>query len=73
MTTHGPARGPSPEEPEQPMLPFEQSAPASGDGEPTAAEIEPREVWRTLSAATRAGVRRDCLRAMRRVIGDASE
>lgn len=71
MTMHEPARGPRPKEPEQPMLPFGQSATASTNGEPTEAEIEPREVWEGLSAATRTAVRRDCLRTMRRMIGDA--
>jgi hypothetical protein len=53
------------------MLPFGEAATAGG--EPTGAEIDPREVWGALPAATRAGVRRDCLRAMRKVIGDAPE
>ncbi len=53
------------------MLPFEQSAPTSSNGEPTEPEIEPREVWKALSAAMKAAVRRDCLRTMREVVGDA--
>ncbi|MBA4116932.1 MAG: hypothetical protein H0X71_11000 [Rubrobacter sp.] len=56
------------------MLPFGETAfSASTNGEPTGAEIEPREVWEALPAATKAEVRRDCLRAMRRVIGDAPQ
>jgi hypothetical protein len=71
MTTHEPAREPSLEEPEQPMLPFGETATASSNGEPTEPEVEPREVWEALSAAMRAEVRRDCLCTMRGVIGDA--
>ncbi len=71
MTRQEPAREPNPRIPEQPMLPFEQSAPTSSNGEPTEPEIEPREVWKALSAATKAAVRRDCLRTMREVVGDA--
>jgi len=70
MTTHEPARGPSPEQPEQPTLPFEWGAPKGG-GEPTGPEMAPREVWEALPAATKAGFRRDCLRAMQKVVGDA--
>ena len=70
MMEHEPAWEPNPKVPQQPTLPFEQGAP-KGTDEPTGPEIEPREVWEALSAATKAGVRRDCLRAMRRVIGDA--
>lgn len=68
MTTHTLARGPSPE---QPTLPFEWGTPKGG--EPTGSEMAPREVWEALPAATKAGVRRDCLRVMREVIGDAPE
>jgi len=71
MMTHEPAREPNPKMPEQPMLPFEQSAPTSGNDEPTEPEIEPREVWKALSQLMKAAVRRDCLRAMREVVGDA--
>jgi hypothetical protein len=63
-------REPTREPPEQPMLPFEEAAPARRRDEATEREIEPRGVWRTLSVAMRAEVRRDCLRAMREVIGD---
>ncbi len=81
MMTHEPAWEPirgqrlkELKEPEQPMLPFGETAfSASTNGEPTEAEIEPREVWEALPAATKAAVRRDCLRAMRRVIGDAPQ
>ncbi len=85
MMTHEPAwepiRGQRLKElkkPEQPMLPFgetfgETAFSASTNGEPTEAEIEPREVWEALPAATKAEVRRGCLRAVRRVIGDAPE
>jgi hypothetical protein len=71
MVTHEPAREPRLETPEQPMLPFEQSAPTSGNDEPTGPEIDPCEVWKALSAAMRAEVRRDCLRTMREVVGNA--
>ena len=64
---------PSLELPEQPTLPFEESAPASGDDEPTGPETNPREVWKALSAAMKAEVRRDCLRAMREVVANAPE
>jgi hypothetical protein len=73
MMTHEPAREPNPKIPEQPMLPFERSVPTSSNDEPTEPEIEPREVWRALSVAMRATGRRDCLRAMREVVGDAPE
>jgi hypothetical protein len=74
MMKHEPAREPSLEEPpEQPMLPFEQSAPTNGNDEPTEPEIKPREVWKALPAAMRVEVRRYCLRTMREVIGDAPE
>ncbi|MGF1473377.1 MAG: hypothetical protein ACFB50_16775 [Rubrobacteraceae bacterium] len=49
-------------EPQQPMLPFEQSAPAMGGDEPTGVEMEPREVWKALSQAMKMEVHRDCLR-----------
>jgi hypothetical protein len=71
MMTHEPARVPSPEQPEQPTLPFEWGAPKGGES--TGPQMAPREVWEALPAATRVGVRRDCLRAMRKVIGDAPE
>ncbi|MDQ3302581.1 MAG: hypothetical protein M3518_04435 [Actinomycetota bacterium] len=70
---HEPAWEPIPKVLEQPTLPFEQSAPKSGDDEPTEAEIEPREVWKALSAAMKATVRRDCLRTMREVLGNDPE
>jgi hypothetical protein len=73
MMTHESPREPVQEPPEQPMLPFKESAPARSDEEPTEAEIEPREVWKALPPAMRAEVRQDCLRAMRKVIGDAPE
>jgi hypothetical protein len=73
MMEHEPARGPSPEQPEQPTLPFERGAPKGGSDEPTGPEVDPRGVWEALPAATKAGVRRDCLRAMRKVIDDAPE
>ena len=63
---------PSLELPEQPTLPFEESAPASGDG-PPAPEMNPSEVWKALPAAMKAEVRRTCLRAMREVVADAPE
>lgn len=66
-----PVREPSLEPPEQPMLPFEEAAPASSRDEPTGPEMDPREVWEALSAAMRTEVRRDCLRAMREVIANA--
>lgn len=68
-----PVRGPSPTVPEQPTLPFEESAPMGGREEPTEPETDPREVWRTLSVAMRAEVRRGCLRVMREVVGDAPQ
>lgn len=68
MMEHGPAW--EPKAPEQPTLPFEQGTP-KGDDEPTGEEIEPREVWEALPVAMRAEVRRDCLRAIRKVVGDA--
>ncbi len=77
MMTREPAREPARREsireprPEQPMLPFEEAAPASGDDEPTGPETKPGEVWEALPQATRAEVRRGCLRAMREVVGDA--
>ncbi len=71
MMEHEPAWEPNPKVPEQPTLPFEQSAPKSGSDEPTEPEIEPREMWKALPAAMKATVRRDCLRAMLEVIGDA--
>jgi hypothetical protein len=55
------------------MLPFKESAPARSDEEPTEPEMDPREVWKALPPAMRAEVRQDCLRAMRKVIGDAPE
>lgn len=63
---------PSLELPEQPTLPFEESAPASSD-EPTGPEMDPREVWKALPAAMKTEVRRDCLRAMREVVANAPE
>jgi hypothetical protein len=71
MMTHEPTQEPSLEPPEQPTLPFEESAPMGGRNEPTEPETDPREVWRTLSVAMRMGVRRDCLRTMQEVIGNA--
>jgi hypothetical protein len=71
MMTHEPAQEPSLQPPEQPMLPFEQSAPAKSSDEPTEPEVDPREVWKALSTAMRTKVRRDCLRTMRKVIGNA--
>jgi len=71
--TREPAWEPSLELPEQPMLPFEEGAPAWRTGEPTEQEIDPCEVWKALPAAMRAQVRRDCLRAMREVVGNAPE
>lgn len=77
MMTHEPGRTPvrqpSPEPPHQPTLPFEQSAPAMGSDEPTGVEMEPREVWKALSAAMKTEVHQDCLRTMREVIGDARQ
>jgi hypothetical protein len=73
MMEHEPVQGPSPTIPEQPTLPFERGTPKTGSDEPTGPEVDPREVWEVLPAATKAGVRRDCLRAMRKVIGDAPE
>ncbi len=73
MMAHEPAQEPSLKVPEQPMLPFEESAPTSSNDEPTEPEIEPREVWKALSAAMKAAVHRDCLRTMQEVIGDAPE
>ncbi len=73
MMTHESLRGPVREPPEQPMLPFEEGAPAWRTGEPTEQEIDPCEVWKALPAAMRAQVRRDCLRAMREVVGNAPE
>ena len=63
-------REPTREPPGQPMLPFEEAAPARRRDEATEQEIEPCGVWRTLPAAMRVEVRRGCLRAMREVIGD---
>lgn len=65
-----PTREPNLKMPEQPMLPFEQSVPASSNDEP---EIEPCEVWKALPQAMRADVRRDCLHLMREVVGNAPE
>lgn len=73
MMTHESLREPVREPPEQPMLPFEESKPASNDEEPTEPQMDPREVWKALPSAMRAEVRRDCLRAMRKVIGDAPQ
>ncbi len=74
MMTREPPCKPSLQPPEQtPMLPFEEAAPASNGNEPTGSEMDPREVWEALSAAMRAQVRRDCLRAMREVLGNAPE
>ncbi|MDQ3638969.1 MAG: hypothetical protein M3426_13415 [Actinomycetota bacterium] len=74
MMTHEPAREPVREEsPEQPMLPFEESAPARSRNEPTGPEVDPREVWKALSAAMKTEARRDCLRTMREVIGNAPQ
>jgi hypothetical protein len=73
MMTHEPARETVRDPPDQPMLPFEESAPARSEEEPTEPEMDPREVWKALPRAMRAEVRRDCLRAMRRVIGDAPQ
>lgn len=70
MMKHDPTRKPNLKIPEQPMLPFEQSALASSNDEPTEPETEPREVWKALSAAMKAAVRRDCLRTMREVVGN---
>jgi hypothetical protein len=55
MMTHEPTQEPSLEPPEQPTLPFEESAPMGGRNEPTEPETDPREVWRTLSVAMRMG------------------
>jgi hypothetical protein len=77
MMTHEsagePVREPSQKPPEQPMLPFEETALARSDDEPTGPETDPRQVWRTLSQAMRVEVRRDCLRTMREVVGNAPE
>jgi hypothetical protein len=73
MMKHEPPQEPDLEPPEQPTLPFEQSAPASGNDEPTGPEMNPREVWKALSAAMKTEVRRDCLRAMQEVVCDAPE
>jgi hypothetical protein len=73
MMEHEPAWEPNPKVPEQPTLPFEESAPARSDEEPTEPEMDPREVWKALPSAMRAGVRRDCLRAVRKVVGDAPQ
>jgi hypothetical protein len=43
-----PVREPNPGPPEQPMLPFEEAAPARSDDEPTEPEMDPREVWKAL-------------------------
>lgn len=58
---------------EQPTLPFGESAAAESMDEPSGPEMDPREVWRALSVAMRTEVRRDCLRTMREVIGNAPE
>lgn len=69
MMTHEPAWEPSPKKPpEQPMLPFEESKPLSSDDQ---LEVNPCEVWKALSAAMRAEVRRDCLHTMREVVANA--
>lgn len=68
-----PVREPSSGSPEQPMLPFEEAAPGESDDEPTGPEMDPREVWKALPQAMRAEVRRSCLRAMREVVGNATE
>jgi hypothetical protein len=73
MIEHEPAWERNPKVPEQPPLPFEQGAPKGSGDEPTETEIEPREVWKALPAAMKAAVRRDCLRTMREVVGDAPE
>ena len=77
MMTHEPARAPvrqpSPEPPQQPTLPFEQSAPAMGPDEPTGVETDPSEVWEALPQAMKMGVHQNCLRTMREVIGDARQ
>ncbi len=73
MMTHEPTQEPSLELPEQPMLPFEETAPASSNVEPTGPEMNPREVWKALPAEMKTEVRRDCLRAMREVVGNAPE
>jgi hypothetical protein len=70
-TAQAPVRQPSLEPPQQPTLPFEQSAPAMGDDEPTGVEMNPSEVWEALPRAMKTEVHRDCLRLMREVIGDA--
>lgn len=77
MMTREPAREPGEpvqeprlEHPEQPMLPFEEAAPPRSMNEPYEPEMDPREVWRTLSAAMRTEVRRDCLRTMREVVSN---
>jgi hypothetical protein len=71
--THEPTQESSLELPEQPTLPFEQSAPARSVDELTGPEMNPREVWKALPAAMRAEVRRGCLRAMGEVVGNAPE
>jgi hypothetical protein len=71
MMTHESLREPSLKPPEQPMLPFEESAPARSDEELTGSEMDPREVWKALPRAMRAEVRQECLLTMRKVIGDA--
>jgi len=70
---HEPAWEPNPKVLEQPTLPFGQSASKSSSDEPTEPEIEPREMWKALPAAMKATVRRDCLRTMREVVGNAPE
>ncbi len=74
MMTHEPARAPvrqpTLEPPQQPMLPFEQSAPASGDAELSGTEMNPSEVWEALPGEMKTEVRRGCLRTMREVIGN---
>jgi hypothetical protein len=72
-TVRGPVREPSPGPLEQPTLPFEEAAPASGSNVPAGPEMRPSEVWEALPQAMRAEVRRGCLRTVREVVGDAPE
>ena len=71
--THELAQEPSLQLPQQPMLPFEESVPASSSDEPIGTEIAPREVWKFLPGQMKTEVRRDCLRTMREVIGDGPQ
>ena len=72
-TAREPVREPSPGPPEQPMLPFEEAAPAESMEDPLGSEMRPSEVWNALPRPMRAEVRRGCLRAMREVVGDAPQ